>query len=45
MFVPIVAWVAITKLDVQPGRGPRPHHHDAEHAGPRPAPLLASEAE
>jgi uncharacterized membrane-anchored protein len=46
VFVPIVAWVAISKLDVQPGRGPHPHaHHSAEHIVPHPAPVLAPEAE
>jgi uncharacterized membrane-anchored protein len=45
VFVPIVAWVAITKLDVQAGRGPRPHHHGAEHAGPQPTPVLAPDAD
>jgi uncharacterized membrane-anchored protein len=46
VFVPIVAWVAISKLDVQPGRGPHPHpHHTTEHVVPHPAPVLAPEAE
>ena len=51
IFIPIVAWVAITKIDIQPGHGLRPHSaphgegpdwHNAEHAGP---PILAREAE
>ena len=48
VFVPIVAWVAITKLDIQPGHGPHPHPHaqrDAEHAAAHGAPVLAPEAE
>jgi uncharacterized membrane-anchored protein len=47
VFVPIVAWVAITKLDVQPGHGPHPraHAHHDEHAATRGAPALAPEAE
>jgi len=46
VFIPIVAWVAITKLDIQPGHGPHRHeHHDAEHAAARRAPVLAPEAE
>ncbi len=37
VFIPIVAWVAITKLDIQPGHGPHPHaHHDGPPAA-RPA--------
>jgi uncharacterized membrane-anchored protein len=49
VFVPIVAWVAITKLDVLPGHNararPEPAHRESEHAlapGPR---MLASESE
>jgi uncharacterized membrane-anchored protein len=42
VFVPLVAWVSITKLDVQPGHGPKPHHHGPEH--PATA-VLAPEAE
>ena len=46
VFVPIVAWVAISKIDVQPGRGPHPHpRHRAEHTVPQPAPVLAPEGE
>jgi uncharacterized membrane-anchored protein len=46
VFIPIVAWVAITKLDIQPGHGPHPHgHHDAELAAGHRAPVLAPEAE
>jgi uncharacterized membrane-anchored protein len=45
VFVPIVAWVAITKIDVQPGHGLRPHHaHSGDHAA-HTAPVLAPEAE
>jgi uncharacterized membrane-anchored protein len=47
VFIPVVAWVAISKVDVQPGRGPRPHppHHHTEHSGPHATPVLAPEAE
>jgi uncharacterized membrane-anchored protein len=46
VFVPIVAWVAITKFDAQPGHGLHPHaHHDAEPAVPHAAAVLAPEAE
>jgi hypothetical protein len=47
VFIPIVAWVAITKLDIQPGHGPHPHarHHDVEPAAAHRAPVLAPEAE
>jgi uncharacterized membrane-anchored protein len=46
VFIPIVAWVAVTKLDIQPGHGPHPHgHHDAELAAVHRAPVLAPEAE
>jgi uncharacterized membrane-anchored protein len=43
VFVPLVAWVTISRVDVQPGHGPKPHHHGPEHAGP--AAMLAPEAE
>ena len=42
IFIPIVAWVAITKLDVQPGRWPHQHHPD-EHARPTAVPVLDPE--
>jgi uncharacterized membrane-anchored protein len=46
VFIPIVAWVAITKLDIQPGHGPHPHgHREAELAAVHRAPVLAPEAE
>jgi uncharacterized membrane-anchored protein len=46
VFIPIVAWVAITKVDIQPGHGLHPHeHHDAEPAALHRAPMLAPEAE
>jgi uncharacterized membrane-anchored protein len=41
VFIPIVTWVTISRIDVQPGHGPRPHHHDAQPA--HPAPVLAPE--
>jgi uncharacterized membrane-anchored protein len=49
VFVPIVAWVSITKLDTVVGRGLRPyrnaeHEHRADQAAAR-APVLAPEAE
>jgi uncharacterized membrane-anchored protein len=46
VFIPIVAWVAITKVDIQPGHGLHPHgHHDAEVAAVHRAPVLAPEVE
>jgi uncharacterized membrane-anchored protein len=46
LFIPIVAWVAITKIDIQPGHGLHPHgHHDAEPAALYRAPVLAPEVE
>jgi uncharacterized membrane-anchored protein len=46
VFVPIVAWVAITKIDIQPGHGLHPYgHHDAEVAAVHLAPVLAPEVE
>jgi len=48
VFLPLVAWVAISKLDLQPGRGPHPHPHPhphLEHAGPHPRPVPAPDAE
>jgi uncharacterized membrane-anchored protein len=43
VFIPVVAWVAITKLDVQQGHGPHPHV-PGEHL-PHPAPVLAPESD
>jgi uncharacterized membrane-anchored protein len=54
IFIPIVAWVAVTKIDIQPGRGLHPHSaqhgegpdwHDAERAVGQHPPILAREAE
>jgi uncharacterized membrane-anchored protein len=48
VFIPIVAWVAITKVDIQPGHGPHPHphvHRGVEHAAVHGVPVLAPEAE
>ncbi len=45
VFIPIVVWVAITKVDVQPGHGPHPHAHHEEHAAARRAAVLAADAE
>jgi uncharacterized membrane-anchored protein len=44
VYIPIVAWVAITKLDVQPGHGPDPQQ-EAAHAASLGAPVLAPEGE
>jgi uncharacterized membrane-anchored protein len=44
VFIPLVAWVAKTKLDVQPGHGPKPHHGGAA-PGAHHAPALAPEIE
>jgi uncharacterized membrane-anchored protein len=45
VFIPIVAWVAVTKLDVQPGNGLHPHGHRVEHVAGHLAPVLAPDAE
>ena len=36
VFIPIVAWVAITKFDVQPGHGLHPHAHQRRRARASP---------
>ena len=43
VFIPVVAWVAITKIDVQPGHGPHPHV-PGDHAA-HAAPVLAPESD
>jgi uncharacterized membrane-anchored protein len=46
VFIPIVAWVTITKLDVQPGHGLAPHgQHDAQPAAVHRVAAIAPEAE
>ena len=38
VFIPIVAWVTIAKIDIQPGHGPHPHAHPTSMPSPTALP-------